>query len=414
MESSNVYDVLKERGFIKQETDDKEIREILGSKKVAFYIGYDPTAESLHAGSLMPIMAMIHMQRHGHHPIAVIGAGTAMVGDPSGKTEMRKMLLQETIEANGERFKVQLGRYLDFDGGKASFVNNADWLLDLKYVDFLRDIGRHFSVNRMLTAESYKIRMETGLSFLEFNYQLLQAYDFLVLFRSKNCVLQMGGDDQWGNIVAGIDLIRRTESKRSFGMTFPLLTTANGKKMGKTEKGALWLSPEKTSSYEFYQYWINVDDRDVKKFLSYFTFLPMNEVDRLARLEGAEIREAKAILAFEATKITHGEKEAEKAKDASQSLFSHVNEKSSSIPSSEIYKDELEKGIGVLDLFEKVGLAQSKGDVRRLIKQGGCYVNNKRIEDVFYIIDIKIVDDSNTVMLRAGKKKYCRLLVIEK
>lgn len=411
MESTNIFDVLKERGFIQQVTDEEEVRELLGKEKITCYIGFDPTADSLHAGSLMPIMAMAHMQRHGHHPIALIGGGTAMVGDPSGKTEMRKMLLAESIQANGEKFKQQLGRYLDFEGGKASFVNNADWLMELKYIDFLRDIGKHFSVNRMLAMEAYKIRMETGLSFLEFNYQLLQAYDFLMLFRTKQCALQMGGDDQWGNIVAGTDLIRRLESQRGYGMTFPLLTTATGKKMGKTEQGALWLSAEKVNPYEFYQYWINVDDRDVEKFLAYFTFLTMEEVCALGKLEGADIRKAKEILAFEATKISHGEAEAAKAREASRSMFQGGGQNAESVPTTEIMRSELDAGIGVLALFEKVGLSPSRGEARRLIQQGGAYINETRIDDIGLIIDSTSIDDNNTIMLRAGKKKYHKIVV---
>ncbi len=411
MESKNVYDVLKERGFIQQVTDEDELRQLLEEEKVTCYIGFDPTADSLHAGSLMPIMVMSHLQRHGHHPIALIGGGTAMVGDPSGKTEMRKMLISEAIEANGEMFKKQFSRYLDFDGGKASFVNNVDWLLELKYIDFLRDIGKHFSVNRMLAAESYKIRMETGLSFLEFNYQLLQAYDFLMLFRTHNCRLQMGGDDQWGNIVAGTDLIRRLEAKRGYGLTLPLLTTASGQKMGKTEKGALWLSAEKTSPYEFYQYWINVDDRDVEKFLAYFTFLPMEEVESLAQLEGAKIRRAKEVLAYEATKVTHGEAEAEKARQASRTMFQGSGVNAEAVPTTAISKSELEAGIGVLVLFEQVGLVSSRGEARRLIQQGGCYINENRIEDVKMIVDLSQIDNNNALTLRAGRKKYHKVLV---
>ncbi len=409
METGNVFDVLKERGFIQQVTDEDEIRAILGSEKVTSYIGFDPTADSLHAGSLMPIMAMKHLQRHGHHPIAVIGGGTAMVGDPSGKTEMRKMLLQDVIKANGEKFKAQFGKYLDFERGKASFVDNSDWLLELKYVDFLRDIGKHFSVNKMLAVESYKIRLETGLSFLEFNYQLLQAYDFLMLIRTKNCILQMGGDDQWGNIVAGIDLIRRLESKRSFGITFPLLTTANGKKMGKTEKGALWLDADKTSPYEFYQYWINVDDRDVGKFLAFFTFLPMDEIKKLKELQGADLRKAKQILAYEATKITHGEEEAKKAEQTSRSAFGNGGGDIGGMPATKMAKSEIEKGINIVDLMATVKLVASKSEARRLIKQGGCYVNEKRIQSIESIIDLTSLENSSLI-LRAGKKRYHRVI----
>lgn len=411
METGNVFDVLKERGFVQQVTDEEEIHGIFESERVTCYIGFDPTADSLHAGSLMPIMAMKHMQRHGHHPIAVIGGGTAMVGDPSGKTEMRKMLLEDTIKENGEKFKAQFAKYLDFDGGKASFVDNSDWLLELKYVDFLRDIGKHFSVNRMLAAESYKIRLETGLSFLEFNYQLLQAYDFLMLFRTKNCILQMGGDDQWGNIVAGIDLIRRLEAKKSYGITSPLLTTANGKKMGKTEKGALWLNADKTSPYEFYQYWINVDDRDVGKFLAFFTFLSMDEINELKKLQGADLRKAKQVLAFEATKITHGEEEAKKAKQASQAAFGSFGGDKDGMPTTNINKNEIETGMNVIDLFATVKLVSSKSEARRLIQQGGCYVNENRVQSIETLIDLTYLEGNNLI-LRAGKKRFHRIIVV--
>ena len=410
MEELNVYDVLKERGFIQQVTDEEIIREILGTQKITCYIGFDPTADSLHAGSLMPIMALVHLQRHGHHPVTILGGGTAMVGDPSGKTEMRKMLLKKTIEENGEKIKAQLAKYLDFEGGKASIMDNADWLLDLNYIQFLREIGRHFSVNRMLAAESYKIRLETGLSFLEFNYQLLQAYDFLMLFRSQHCILQLGGDDQWGNIVAGTDLIRRLESQRAFGITFPLLETATGQKMGKTAKGALWLDSNRTSPYEFYQYWINVDDRDVSRFLAYFTLLPMAEVNRLGNFQGAELREAKEVLAYEATKITHGEEEARKTQLASRSAFGDRELDFSGIPTSRLSVAELKAGILVVDLFEKVGLVSSKSGGRRLVQQGGCYINENRIEDIHIRIDNSSVIN-NQIMLRVGKKKYHRILI---
>jgi tyrosyl-tRNA synthetase len=408
LEKGNVFDVLKERGFIQQVTDEDEIRAVFEKEKVTCYIGFDPTADSLHAGSLLPIMAMKHMQNHSQHPIAVIGSGTAMVGDPSGKTDMRKMLLQETIKANGEKFKVQFAKYLDFDGGKASFVDNADWLLELKYVDFLRDIGKHFSVNRMLAAESYKIRLETGLSFLEFNYQLLQAYDFLMLFRTKNCILQMGGDDQWGNIVAGIDLIRRLEAKKSYGITIPLLTTASGNKMGKTEKGALWLNANKTSPYEFYQYWINVDDRDVAKFLAFFTFLTMAEINELKKFQGADLRKAKQILAFEATKITHGEEEAKKAEQASQAAFGSGGGNTEGMPTTKMTHNEITSGVNVVDLFMTVKLVSSKSEARRLIQQGGCYINEKRVQSIETMIDLTYLEN-NSLTLRAGKKRYHRI-----
>lgn len=410
MEKTNVYNVLKKRGFIQQVTDEENLPKILGEQRVAHYIGFDPTAESLHAGSLMPIMGLMQMQRHGHFPIVILGNGTAMIGDPSGKTEMRQLLYEEQIKTNGEKMKQQLNKYLHFDEGKAAIVYNGDWLLNLKYVDFLREIGRHFSVNRMLAAESYKIRLETGLSFLEFNYQLLQAYDFLMLFRSHNCNLQMGGDDQWGNIVAGIDLIRRMDGKQAYGITFPLLETAAGQKMGKTAKGALWLDAEKTSPYEFYQYWINVDDRDVGKFLAFFTFLPMNEIKQLRTLQGSDLRKAKQVLAYEATKITHSEEEAKKAEQASRSAFSGGQGDLQGMPSSEFLKADIEKGINIVDLLVLVKLVSSKSDARRLIQQGGCYVNDNRIQSIDEMIDLTNVTDS-AIILRAGKKRYHRIIV---
>ena len=405
METRNVYEVLKERGFVQQVTDEENLPEILGKQKVALYIGFDPTASSLHAGSLMPIMSLVHMQRQGHFPVVVLGSGTAMIGDPSGKTEMRQMLFEEQIKDNAEKLKKQFNKYLNFDEGKAAIVNNYDWLSGLKYIEFLREIGRHFSVNRMLAAESYKIRLETGLSFLEFNYQLLQAYDFLRLYKSHDCILQMGGDDQWGNIVAGIDLIRRVESKQAYGLTTPLLETASGQKMGKTAKGALWLDPEKTSPYEFYQYWINVDDRDVKKFLSFFTLLPMDEVEKLGKLEGAAIREAKKRLAFEATKITHNEEEAIKAEKASSSVFGSGQGDLKGMPTTELAEDIINAGINIIDLLSQVKLVGSKSDARRLIKQGGCYVNDERVSSMELVIGKSNFVDNNCI-LRAGKKRY--------
>src|SRR5215510_9661333 len=318
----NVFDVLRARGFVQQVTHPDVLRQRLDSERLTFYIGYDPTARSLHIGSLLTIMAMATMQRAGHRPLVIVGGGTAMVGDPSGRTEMRQMLSQEAIAQNVQALRGQLQRYLSFEGDHgAIIVNNVDWLAELKYIDFLRDIGRHFSVNRMLTFEAYKQRLETGLSFLEFNYQLLQAYDFLVLFQHYGCILQIGGDEQWGNMVAGVELIRRVADGEAFVMTFPLLATASGQKMGKTAAGAIWLDAELTSPYEFYQFWINVDDRDVQRFLKYYTFLPLEEITRLSALQGAELRQAKEVLAFETTKLTHGEDEAHKARDAAYALF---------------------------------------------------------------------------------------------
>jgi len=374
-------------------------------------VGFDPTASSLHLGSLVPIMALAHMQRAGHRPIAVVGGGTCLVGDPSGKTEMRRLMSREEIDQNGELIQAQLSRFLDFGNGKAVMVNNADWLTKLNYIDFLRDIGRHFSVNRMLTAESYKTRLETGLSFIEFNYMLLQAYDYWYLFKHYDCRIQMGGNDQWGNILAGTDLIRRLEGGAAYTLTFPLITTSSGIKMGKTHKGAVWLDPALTAPYEYYQYWINQDDRDVERFLALFTFLPMEEVKKLGALAGEEIREAKERLAFEATKLCHGEEEAEKAREASRQLFgSDAAEVSDSVPSYAVGPDEIEKGIPAFVLFEQGGLCKTRSDARRLISQGGGYVNDSRIDSFDQMIDARDLR-GGAILLRAGKKRYLKVTV---
>ncbi|SHK39448.1 tyrosyl-tRNA synthetase [Anaerobranca californiensis DSM 14826] len=405
----NVFDILQERGFVKQTTHEEEIKELLGKEKVTFYTGYDPTADSLHIGHFLQLMAMAHLQRAGHRPIVLIGGGTTMVGDPTGKTDMRKMLSREEIKENSEKFKKQISKFLDFGEGKAIMVDNADWLLDLNYIWFLREIGRHFSVNRMLTAECFKTRMEKGLSFLEFNYMLMQSYDFLELFRRYNCVLQLGGDDQWSNIIAGADLIRRVEGKPAYGMTFTLLTTSEGKKMGKTEKGAIWLDPEKTSPYEFYQYWRNVDDKDVINCLKLLTFVPMEEIRELEKLEGAEINRAKEILAFEVTKIVHGEIEAKKADEAAKALFGKGGT-ATSIPSTEMDKEIFEKGISILDLLQEVGLTSSKSEGRRLIQQGGITVNGKKITDIDQLINLDWFEEKE-IMIKKGKKVYHQVVI---
>lgn len=405
-----VFDEIQQRGFVEQVSDAQALQSSMEREKITCYIGFDPTAESLHVGSLVPIIALMHMQRHGHRPIAVLGCGTAMVGDPSGRTEMRRMLTRERIIANGEKIRHQLARFLDFDSGRALVVDNADWLLDLNYVDFLRDIGRHFSVNRMLAAEAYKQRLESGLSFIEFNYQLLQAYDFLVLYRRHKCLLQMGGSDQWGNILAGVDLIRRVENVEVQALTFPLITTAGGAKMGKTAKGVVWLDPKKTSPYEFYQYWINSDDADVDRFLRLFTFLPMHEIAVMQRLRGAELREAKALLAFEVTKIVHGEIAAAEARQASEVMFGGVSGHAASVPSSAWSRQQLQGGVLVLDLFVKAGLVSSKSEARRLIEQGGAYVNQRRIMRHDEKVDLADVE-ADCLLLRAGKKRYHRVVV---
>jgi tyrosyl-tRNA synthetase len=410
MNEKNVYDILQERGFVQQVTHEEALRNLLGREAVTCYIGFDPTADSLHVGSLLPIMALVHMQNAGHRPIAILGSGTAMIGDPSGKTEMRQMLSREQIEENAEKIRGQIGRFLDFESGRALALDNADWLLELRYVDFLREIGRHFSVNRMLAAEAYRIRLEAGLSFIEFNYQVLQAYDFLVLYQRHGCKLQMGGDDQWGNIVAGIDLIRRVEGAEVFGLTFPLLTTASGEKMGKTAAGAVWLDADKTTPYEFYQYWINTDDRDVERFLAYFTLLPVDEVRRLGGLKGAEIRKAKEVLAYEVTRLTHGEEEARKAQSASRAAFGYGVGDLSSVPTTAIERSRLKKGIWVVELFAEVGLVSSRAEARRLIQQGGAYIDEERVERIEEYVGLDRVRDGQ-ILLRAGKKRYHRVVV---
>ena len=406
----NVFDIFQERGFIEQVTDEKGVRDLLEGPTTC-YIGFDPTARSLHLGNLVPIMSLAHMQRAGHRPIALVGGGTTLVGDPSGKTELRPIMKREEIDKNAEGLKEQLSRFLDFENGKALMPNNADWLTKLNYIEFLRDIGRFFSVNRMLAAESYKVRFKTGLNFIEFNYMLLQAYDFWHLFKHYGCRLQMGGNDQWGNILAGVDLTRRLEGEVIHCITFPLLTTASGIKMGKTHKGSVWLDSEMTSPFDYYQYWINQDDKDIERFLALFTFLPMKEVKRLGGLQGADMRHAKEVLAYEATKLCHGKAEAEKAKLAAHQLFgTDTEELSESVPKHPLGADELEPGIPAYLLFEKVGLCKSKGEARRLIKQGGGYINNHRIVTFDQIIDMKdIMNDS--ILLRGGKKRYLRIVL---
>jgi len=417
--SGNVYDELKMRGFIAQVSDEAAVRKMLGGRPITFYVGFDSTAASLHAGSLVPIMAMVHLRRAGHRAIVVVGGGTTMVGDPSGKTEMRQLLDEKTIRAQGQAIHIQLARYLHFDGRNAIAVDNADWLLPLKYVAFLRDIGRHFSVNRMLAAEAYKLRLEKGLSFIEFNYQLLQAYDYLTLYREHGCTLQMGGDDQWGNILAGVDLIRRTEGASVEALTFPLLTTASGAKMGKTAQGAVWLEPSLFSPYDFYQYWVNCDDRDVWRFLKLFTLLPVAEIDKM--LEGCEggvgLNKAKRVLAFEATKITHGEKAAEEARAASEAAFMKAADSthgSSSdhlglLPTTAIARGRLEAGISPAELFTEVGLTPSRREAKRLIEQGGLYVNDERIDSPERLLTLKDIGPGG-MLLKAGKKKIHRVV----
>src|SRR5512135_421553 len=415
--SGNVYDELKERGFVAQVSDEDAVRKMLTDERITFYVGFDSTATSLHAGSLVPIMAMAHLRRAGHRAIAVVGSGTTMVGDPSGKTEMRQMLEEATIRAQGQAILIQLSRYLHFDGTSAIAVDNADWLLPLNYVGFLREIGRHFSVNRMLAAEAYKLRLEKGLSFIEFNYQLLQAYDYLTLFREYRCTLQMGGDDQWGNILAGVDLIRRVEGGTAEALTFPLLTTATGAKMGKTAQGAVWLDAALFSPYDFYQYWVNCDDRDVGRFLRIFTFVPLDEVRRLEGLKDSGLNEAKRILAFEATKITHGELEAEKARQAAMAAFGREagewGEKAGNIgalPTTAVPRSRLETGVSPAALFTEVGLTPSRKEAKRMIEQGGLYVNDERLDSLERLLTLADLGPDGGMLLKAGKKKVHRVV----
>lgn len=427
---SNFVDILRDRGFIDQTTHDQELSDYFDQHRVTGYIGFDPTASSLHIGSLVPIMSLAHMQRQGHRPVALVGGGTGMVGDPSGKTEMRKMLTLSEIEHNVSSIKKQLSRFLDFNDGKALLLNNADWLTKLEYIPFLRDIGRHFSVNRMIKMDSCKMRLdsEEGLSFIEFNYMVLQAYDFLELQRRHDCRLQMGGSDQWGNIVQGVELIRRMEQQSAFGITFPLITTSSGEKMGKTAKGAVWLDPERTSPYEYYQFWINTDDRDVARFLSLFTFLPLAEIGPVAGLQGDALNLAKVVLAFEATQLAHGREEAVAAMQASFTLFGRRDVPEGLLPSCTVPRAEaapseaqapgirigierLKAGIPAFKLFLEAGMANSGAAARRLIEQGGGYVNGERIDVYDRLISSGDVAADGTITLRSGKKRYLQIRV---
>lgn len=405
----NVYDILKERGFIEACTHEDEVKELLGKESVTFYIGFDPTADSLTAGHFLTIMAMSHMQKAGHRPIALVGGGTTRIGDPSGKTDMRKMMSVEQIDKNGEKFKAQLSKFIDFSDGKALMVNNADWLANLNYIDFLREIGVHFSVNRMLTADCYKTRMEKGLTFLEFNYMVMQSYDFLELNRRYNCKMQLGGSDQWSNIIGGVELIRRCDGKDAYGLTFKLLTNSQGVKMGKTVAGAVWLDPEKTSPYDFYQYWRNVDDADVEKCLGLLTYLPMDEVRRLGALKDAEINKAKEVLAYEVTKIVHGEEEARKAQEAARSLFGGAKQ-SDNTPTTEIEASLLEKGITAIEALEAAGLIATRSEGRRLIQQGGVKINGEKVPSFDTPVTIGDVKDG-VILIQKGKKVFHRLKV---
>ena len=403
----NAFQVLSERGFVKQVTHEG-LEELLGREKITFYIGFDPTADRLHVGHFVVLMAMAHMQRAGHRPIVLLGGGTGMIGDPSGKSDMRKMMTTKTIDHNVAQFRKQIGRFLDFGEGKAIMVDNAEWLRGLNYIEFLREVGAHFSVNRMLTAECYKRRLEKGLTFLEFNYMLMQSYDFLELNRRYGCKLQMGGDDQWSNILAGADLIRRKEKKEAYGLTCTLLLKSDGKKMGKTECGALWLDAEKTSPYEFYQYWRNIADADVRNCLCLLTFLPMEEVERLSALEGEKINHAKEVLAYEVTRQVLGEEEAKKAQAAARALF--AGGEGGQAPTTEITAEQFAQNAKVIDLLMLAGLTNSRGEGRRLIAGGGIQVNGNKVTDEFAELSMADLEEG-ALMIRKGKKVFHRICV---
>ncbi len=421
---SRVFDELQQRGFLYQCTGEAELKTALQSGPVTFYVGFDPTADSLHVGSLIPILAMVHLQRAGHRAIALTGGGTAMVGDPSGKTEMRQMLTEERIRSNAVGISAQLARFLVLDGDKGLALDNIAWLRDLRYIDFLRDIGRHFSVNRMLSAESYKMRLETGLSFLEFNYMLLQAYDFLVLLKDHGCTLQLGGQDQWGNIVAGIDLVRRETGRESHGLTFPLLTDASGNKLGKTVAGAVWLSSDRTSPFDFYQFWRNTDDRDVERFLKLFTFLPVDECGRLGKLAPPLLNRAKEILAFEITRIVHGDEAARQTYLAIASQFGTADPEgkvattsaiaglsasaAEALPELVVPAADLAHGIMVAELLVRAGFCTSKGEARRMIRQGGTKLGETAVTDE--TLKVSAMDLASSPILKAGKKRMVRIV----
>lgn len=403
--SENVYDVLTERGFIEQATHPEEIRELLGKEKVTFYIGFDATADGMTAGHFLTIMAMMHMQRAGHRPIALLGGGTTMIGDPSGRTDMRTMMTRETIDHNAECFKKQLSKFLDFDDGKAIIANNADWLLDLNYVEFLREIAVHFSVNKMLAADCYRQRMEKGLTFFEFNYMLMQSYDFWKLYKDYGCTMELGGNDQWSNIIGGVELIRRKEQHPAYGLTFKLLTTSEGIKMGKTMKGAVWLDPAKTSPYEFYQYWRNIEDVKVGECLALLTFLPMEEVRKLGSLKDSEINRAKEVLAYEVTKLVHGEEEAAKAQEAARKVFA-CGGLSEDMPTTGIEGGRLSEGVDILTLLTETKLAPTRSEARRLVTQGGVSVNGEKVSDIARTFTQEDFNEERALLIKKGKKSY--------
>ena len=406
----HILDTLKERGFIAQVTFEDDLYKALEREPMTFYVGFDPTADSLHVGHYIPIMAMAHLQRAGHRPIALCGGGTAMIGDPSGKSDMRKMMSRETIAQNVLGIQKQLSRFLDFSDGKALMVNNGDWLLNLNYIDFLREVGALFSVNRMLTAECYRRRLETGLTFLEFNYMLMQSYDFMVMARDIDCRMQFGGNDQWSNILGGVELTRKMCDKQVYGMTFSLLTTSEGVKMGKTQKGALWLDAEKTPPYEFYQYWRNVADADVEKCLRMLTFLPMDEVKRLSSLKDQEINKAKEVLAYEVTKLVHGEEEAEKAQQAARAAFGGGD--LSSMPTVQMERSKLDgEGMGVVNFIKELGLIPSNREGFMTIEQGGLRLDGEKVEDKKLMVTADMFSDGKLLVEKGKKKKVVVELV---
>ena len=405
-----IFDELKARGLLAQLTDEEEIKELINNGKATFYIGFDPTADSLHVGHFMALCLMKRLQMAGNKPIALIGGGTAMVGDPSGRTDMRQMMTPETIQHNVDCFKKQMERFIDFSDGKALLVNNADWLMNLNYIELLRDVGAHFSVNRMLTAECYKQRMEKGLSFLEFNYMIMQSYDFFNLYKEYGCNMQFGGDDQWSNMLGGTELIRRKLGKDAYAMTITLLLNSEGKKMGKTQSGAVWLDPKKTSPYNFYQYWRNIADADVLKCLRMLTFLPLEQIDEMDKWEGSQLNKAKEILAYELTALVHGEEEAKKADTAAKSLFAG-GAKGGSVPTTEITKDELGEGLQIIEVLEKCKLIPSRGEGRRLVQQGGVRVNEEKVTDIGTVITAEMCDEDGIIMIQKGKKTFHQLKV---
>ena len=405
-----IFDELKARGLLAQLTDEEEIKELINNGKATFYIGFDPTADSLHVGHFMALCLMKRLQMAGNKPIALIGGGTAMVGDPSGRTDMRQMMTPETIQHNVDCFKKQMERFIDFSDGKALLVNNADWLMNLNYIELLRDVGAHFSVNRMLTAECYKQRMEKGLSFLEFNYMIMQSYDFFNLYKEYGCNMQFGGDDQWSNMLGGTELIRRKLGKDAYAMTITLLLNSEGKKMGKTQSGAVWLDAKKTSTYDFYQYWRNVADADVLKCLRMLTFLPLEQIDEMDKWEGSQLNKAKEILAYELTALVHGEEEAKKADTAAKSLFAG-GAKGGSVPTTEITKEELGEGLQIIEVLEKCKLIPSRGEGRRLVQQGGVRVNEEKVTDIGTVITAEMCDEDGIIMIQKGKKTFHQLKV---